>query len=118
MHIKLTCALILAILATEARAQPFYFGVDLSYVNQMQACGAIYRKDGAPINVYGLVTMGQTSLGSDYGIHRPGKIPLTRETGSVLMKMYVLLSSGQIQLGLMSCWIFIYQIPGRIRATR
>ncbi|MEP7293340.1 MAG: glycosyl hydrolase 53 family protein, partial [Chloroflexota bacterium] len=25
---------------------PFYFGVDLSYVNEMEACGAIYRENG------------------------------------------------------------------------
>jgi arabinogalactan endo-1,4-beta-galactosidase len=34
--------------------QPFYFGVDLSYVNEMEACGAVYFKDGTPINVVGL----------------------------------------------------------------
>ena len=26
--------------------QPFYFGVDLSYVNEMDDCGAVYRENG------------------------------------------------------------------------
>jgi arabinogalactan endo-1,4-beta-galactosidase len=27
---------------------PFYFGVDLSYVNEMEDCGAVYREDDVP----------------------------------------------------------------------
>jgi arabinogalactan endo-1,4-beta-galactosidase len=33
---------------TAASAEPFYFGADLSYVNEMEDCGAKYRVAGAP----------------------------------------------------------------------
>ena len=42
-------ALILPVIAwAQAALRPFYFGVDLSYVNEMEDCGAIYREDGQP----------------------------------------------------------------------
>lgn len=31
---------------------PYYFGVDLSYVNEMEDCGAVYRVDGEPRDPY------------------------------------------------------------------
>lgn len=34
--------------------QPFYFGVDLSYVNEMEDCGAVYRVDGETRDPYAL----------------------------------------------------------------
>ena len=49
-----------ALMALPAQAQqagqpaPFYFGADLSYVNEMEDCGAIYRKDGQARDPYGL----------------------------------------------------------------
>jgi arabinogalactan endo-1,4-beta-galactosidase len=37
----------------EAEA-PFYFGVDLSYVNEMEECGAVYRENGLPRDPFAL----------------------------------------------------------------
>lgn len=34
------------------QAQAFYFGCDLSYVNQMEDCGAVYKEDGKSKDVY------------------------------------------------------------------
>ncbi len=33
---------------------PLYLGADLSYVNEMEDCGAVYRKDGRPVDVFKL----------------------------------------------------------------
>lgn len=33
-------------------AQKFYFGADQSYVNEMEDCGAVYKVDGMPRDVY------------------------------------------------------------------
>ena len=38
--------------ASGAAAQAFYFGNDLSYVNQMEDCGAVYREGGVPKDPY------------------------------------------------------------------
>ena len=57
-----------ALLALPAQAQqagqpaPFYFGADLSYVNEMEDCGAIYRKDGQARDPYGLFAEMGTNL--------------------------------------------------------
>src|SRR5262245_21942197 len=44
--------------ALSASAQPsattFYFGVDLSYVNEMDDCGAVYREDGSARDAFEL----------------------------------------------------------------
>lgn len=45
-------ALVCALFATNARAEHFYFGADLSYVNEMEDCGAQYRMDGAVRDPY------------------------------------------------------------------
>ena len=34
--------------------QTFYRGADLSYVNEMQDCGVVYKKDGKSIDPYSL----------------------------------------------------------------
>ena len=34
------------------QAQSFYFGCDLSYVNQMEDCGAVFKEHGQPKDVY------------------------------------------------------------------
>lgn len=39
---------------TSLAAQPFYFGADLSYVNQMEDCGAVFREGGQPRDPYAL----------------------------------------------------------------
>ncbi len=57
-----------ALLALPAQAQqagqpaPFYFGADLSYVNEMEDCGAVYRKDGQVRDPYGLFAEMGTNL--------------------------------------------------------
>jgi arabinogalactan endo-1,4-beta-galactosidase len=48
----LLIALVCALFVTNARAEPFYFGADLSYVNEMEDCGAQYRMDGAVRDPY------------------------------------------------------------------
>ncbi len=39
---------LLSITHAQETAAPFYFGVDLSYVNEMDDCGAVYRENGDP----------------------------------------------------------------------
>ena len=35
--------------------RPFYLGADLSYVNEMEDCGAVYRKNGRPVDPFALL---------------------------------------------------------------
>ncbi len=53
---KINTFLVLAILfaATTITAQPFLFGADLSYVNEMEDCGVVYKENGAPADPYQL----------------------------------------------------------------
>ena len=50
----MTLALLMLALSTGFPAQgqdaasEFYFGVDLSYVNEVEDCGAVYRENGEP----------------------------------------------------------------------
>ena len=44
------CSLFIALLAQSQST--FYFGADQSYVNEMEDCGAIYKQDGVPKDVY------------------------------------------------------------------
>lgn len=52
------------LLAFTAQAQPanFYFGHDLSYVNQMEDCGAIFQEGGQPKDVYQIFADHGTNL--------------------------------------------------------
>lgn len=43
-------------------AQSFYFGCDLSYVNQMEDCGAVYKEDMQPKDVYQIFADHGTNL--------------------------------------------------------
>ncbi len=43
---------ILIFSTSPCRSQPFYFGADLSYVNEMEDCGVVYREDEAPKGPY------------------------------------------------------------------
>jgi arabinogalactan endo-1,4-beta-galactosidase len=43
-----------AVFAAPAAARAFYFGADLSYANEMNDCGAVYRDNGAPKDVYAI----------------------------------------------------------------
>ncbi len=42
--------------------QGFYFGHDLSYVNQMEDCGAVFKEDGVPKDVYTIFADHGTNL--------------------------------------------------------
>src|SRR5262245_16805381 len=48
----LICWLVLLAATPSAHAQDFYFGADLSYVNEMEDCGAHYRMNGAVRDPY------------------------------------------------------------------
>src|SRR3954467_14686691 len=56
-------AALLAAIATAAQAGPpappppggLYLGGDLSYVNEMEDCGAVYRKGGQPVDPFALL---------------------------------------------------------------
>lgn len=41
--------------APAAAATPFYLGADLSYVNEMEDCGAVYRDHGKPVDPFTLI---------------------------------------------------------------
>lgn len=41
--------------APAAPASPVYLGADLSFANEMADCGAVYRRDGKPIDPFALV---------------------------------------------------------------
>ncbi|MBL7782499.1 MAG: glycosyl hydrolase 53 family protein [Saprospiraceae bacterium] len=45
-----------------ARAQGFYFGADLSYVNEMEDCGVVYKEQGAPKDPYQIFADHQCNL--------------------------------------------------------
>ncbi|MCX7985784.1 MAG: glycosyl hydrolase 53 family protein [Bacteroidales bacterium] len=45
---KITTLIGLALLCVSAQTQQFYFGNDLSYVNQMEDCGAVYKEKMQP----------------------------------------------------------------------
>ena len=49
MFHRLCHILLLSLLVHGVHAQPFYFGADLSYVNEMEQCGAVYYENGNPI---------------------------------------------------------------------
>lgn len=75
MFHQLFHTLLLAIIFNGVHAQPFYFGADLSYVNEMEACGAVYKADGTPRNVYGLFQEKELIWsGFACGIHLRGMI--------------------------------------------
>ena len=44
--------MLFAIEQTPCFAQSFYFGADLSYVNEMEDCGAIYKVNNSPVDPY------------------------------------------------------------------
>ncbi|MEP6940483.1 MAG: arabinogalactan endo-1,4-beta-galactosidase [Rudaea sp.] len=52
---RLACALLAALLAADsAGAREFYLGADLSYVNEMEDCGATYREQGIAKDAFAL----------------------------------------------------------------
>ncbi len=46
--------LLTEIFSGSAASQGFYFGHDLSYVNQIEDCGAVFRENGVPKDVYSI----------------------------------------------------------------
>ena len=48
------CATTPAPLTSAPAGSPLWFGADLSYVNEMEDCGAVYREDGAPVDPFAL----------------------------------------------------------------
>jgi arabinogalactan endo-1,4-beta-galactosidase len=63
-NFRLFCAVLACLLLAEIKAQapPFYFGSDLSYVNEMEDCGAIFRENGQPKDVYSIFSDHKTNL--------------------------------------------------------
>lgn len=54
MKIRLLLAVFIVFLSIKMSAQTFLFGADLSYVNEMEDCGVIYKENGSPIDPYQL----------------------------------------------------------------
>ena len=54
--------LCLGLLASPAIADSFNFGADLSYVNEMEDCGGVYRENGKPVDPYELFARRGTDL--------------------------------------------------------
>lgn len=52
----LLCAAALAafLASPAAKATPLYFGADLSFANEMEDCGAVYREAGKPVDLFTL----------------------------------------------------------------
>lgn len=62
MKIILPVVLCLAFLDVRSQNQPFYFGADLSYVNQMEDCGADYKFRGKSSDPYTIFADQGTNL--------------------------------------------------------
>jgi arabinogalactan endo-1,4-beta-galactosidase len=55
MRYFLSLALLFLLLSgATAQETPFYFGVDLSYVNEMDDCGAVYQENGGAVDAFAL----------------------------------------------------------------
>lgn len=54
MRVKVIFILAFAITVAEISAQAFYFGADLSYVNEMEHCGAVYKEAGDSKDPYAI----------------------------------------------------------------
>lgn len=54
LGLKIIPAIFFLTLVLNLVAQPFYFGADLSYVNEMEDCGAVYKEEGTAKDPYAL----------------------------------------------------------------
>ncbi|MBN2011658.1 glycosyl hydrolase 53 family protein [candidate division KSB1 bacterium] len=54
--------LLILLNALSVQGQQFYFGCDLSYVNQMEDCGAVFKENDAPKDVYQIFASHGTNL--------------------------------------------------------
>ncbi len=50
----LTLALSVCTALAQESTPPFYFGVDMSYVNEVEDCGAVYRENGQAVDPFAL----------------------------------------------------------------
>ena len=55
MKLRLAVSLVTFMASVTQAAQPLYLGADLSYVNEMEDCGAVYRLHGKPIDPFKLL---------------------------------------------------------------
>lgn len=62
MLVLLFVLVCLPTLRVQAQDPAFYFGADLSYANQMEDCGAVFKEDGAPKDVYRIFADHGTTL--------------------------------------------------------
>jgi len=62
MRIIITATLFFLLLITNTQGQNFYFGNDLSYVNQMEDCGAVFKEQGKAKDVYQIFADHGTNL--------------------------------------------------------
>jgi arabinogalactan endo-1,4-beta-galactosidase len=62
MLYRLTIILFLLCVGNLGKSQSFYFGNDLSYVNQMEDCGAVFKENGVPKDVYQIFADHGTNL--------------------------------------------------------
>ena len=51
---RITFFTIILLISMQIKAQEFVFGHDLSYVNQMEDCGAVFKDQGEPKDVYSI----------------------------------------------------------------
>jgi len=59
---KNAALLLISLVTAGLSAQEFYFGHDLSYVNQMEDCGAVFKENGIPKDVYSIFADRGTNL--------------------------------------------------------
>lgn len=59
---KYSTAILLLFITTKALCQTFYYGNDLSYVNQMEDCGADFKEDSISKDVYSIFADHGTNL--------------------------------------------------------
>jgi len=61
-HVKILIGLIILLSVNKIQGQEFYFGNDLSYVNQMEDCGAVYKENNVEKDVYQIFSDHGTNL--------------------------------------------------------
>lgn len=55
LYIRVITVIALIGFAKAANAQPFYFGADMSYVNELEHCGAVYKANGVLQDPYAIM---------------------------------------------------------------
>ncbi len=54
IHALLAAGAVAVLSASPSHAREFYFGADLSFANEMDDCGVVYREHGKPVDVFAL----------------------------------------------------------------